>query len=100
MFGGIKESQCFMDPSCRQKPFPDPGGDIGNLAALFIMLLDEGIDIPLGIGNLLHSPVDGPPPGTFGYFVFVEPSGGRPADNPAFQMLQADGAEGGSCDPD
>ena len=47
----IHSLQGFLGPSRRQEPAGNPGGDRGLLPAAFVNLVDEGIDIALGVGN-------------------------------------------------
>ena len=51
VFGRIHSLQGFIGPSRRQESAGNRGGDRGLLPVGFVNLVDEGIDIALGVGN-------------------------------------------------
>ena len=59
VFGRIHSLKGFLGPSRRQQPAGDPGGDRGLLPGVFVNLVDEGIDIALGVGNILQGRAGG-----------------------------------------
>ena len=59
VFGRIHSLQGFLGPPRRQEPAGNPGGDRGLLPAAFVNPVDEGIDIALGVGNILQGRAGG-----------------------------------------
>ena len=54
VFGRIHSLQGFLGSARRQEPAGNRGGDRGLLPVGFVNLVDEGIDIALGVGNILQ----------------------------------------------
>ncbi len=59
VFGRVHSLQGLLGPARRQEPAGNPGGDRGLLPAAFVNLVDEGIDIALGVGNILQGRAGG-----------------------------------------
>ena len=59
VFGRIHSLQGLLGPPRRQEPAGNPGGDRGLLPGVFVNLVDEGIDIALGVGNILQGRAGG-----------------------------------------
>ena len=84
MLRRFDDRQRLLGPTGRQKPLPDLGGDFGNPTGLFIVLGNEGIDVPLGVGDVLQGQIDGAPPGMLGHLVFVDRTAWSIADGAPF----------------
>ena len=56
--GRIHSLQGLLGPPRRQEPAGNPGGDRGVLPGVFVNLVDEGIDIALGVGNTRYLPFE------------------------------------------
>ena len=59
VFGRIHSLQGLLGPPHPQEPAGNRGGDRGLLPAAFVNLVDEGIDIALGVGNILQGRAGG-----------------------------------------
>ena len=118
VLGRFRRLEGLLGPSSRQEPAGNAGDDLGALPVVVVMLVDEGIDVALGIGDILQCGAGGAEPLAVRGHVCIGqvrewPGRSRPVrfgqlckgrvgelDHPLLQVLQALLAQGRRQSPD